>query len=279
MIKPEKLLFATAGIPSSTVNPSTIEGIKRVKKLGFGAMEMEFVHSVNVSKELSPKVKKVAKEQNVLLTCHASYFINLNAIEPQKRGASRGRISQSVKILDACGGYSCCFHPAFYLGMEPKKVYVTVKEQMKKLFTDLDSFNTNVWVRPETTGKATQFGSIEELVELSSEFDKVLPVVDFSHLHSRSKGGFNSKKDFVYVLELMEKKLGKEAIKNMHIHLSGIEYSDKGERKHLLFKESDMNYKGVLETLKEFNTKGVLVCESPDSETEAKLLKKYYDKL
>ena len=282
MIKPKKLLFATAGIPSSTANPSTIEGINRVKELGFGAMEMEFVHSVNVSKELAPKIKQLVKVQGewgVVLTCHASYFINLNAIEPQKRGASRGRITQAVKILDACGGYSCCFHPAFYLGMEPKKVYSTVKGQMKKLFDGLDSFNTDVWVRPETTGKATQFGSIEELVELSSEFDKVLPVVDFSHLHSRSKGKFNSKKEFQYVLELMEKKLGKEAIKNMHIHLSGIEYSDKGERKHLLFKESDMNYKGVLETLKEFNAKGVLVCESPDSESDAKLLKKYYDKL
>ncbi|MCR4335118.1 MAG: TIM barrel protein [archaeon] len=279
MIEPKKLLFATAGIPFSTKLRDTVNGIKEVKNLGLGAMELEFVHSVNISMEKAPEVKKVAEENEIILTCHASYFINLNAIEKQKLGASRSRILSSAKILNACGGYSVCFHPGFYLGMESEKVYSNVKEQMKKLLEEVNSLDLDVWIRPETTGKPTQFGSIDELIDLSSEFDQVLPVVDFSHLHARSNGKFNSKEEFEQVMELIEKKLGKKAIQNMHIHLSGINYSEKGERNHLVLKEADMNYKGVLQVLKDFNAKGVLVCESPNIEEDTLLLQKTFNSL
>ena len=279
MIKPSKLLFAPAGIPISTPKRDTANGIRHVHKLGLGAMELEFVQSVNISMDKAPEIKKVAEAENVVLTCHAPYFINLNAIEPQKRGASRSRIMQSAKVLNACGGYSVCFHPGFYLGMEPKKVFENVKSQMQKLLEELKQHSVDVWVRPETTGRPSQFGSIEELVDLSAGFDNVLPVVDFSHLHARSNGKFNSKQEFEYVMQLIEKKLGKNAIANMHIHLSGINYSEKGERNHLILKESDMNYAAVLEVLKDFGAKGVLVCESPNIEEDALLLQKTFEKL
>lgn len=279
MIKPDKLLFATAGIPYSTQPMDTLSGISRTRELGLDAMELEFVHSINVSKEKAPEVKKISEKENILLTCHASYYINLNAVEPQKRGASRSRIVSAAKTLNACGGYSVCFHPGFYLKMEPKKVYAKVKEQLGKVLEQVQTFSKDIWIRPETTGKPTQFGSLDELVDLSSEFDHVLPVIDFSHLHARSNGKFNSKEEFEQVLELVEKKLGKQALNNMHMHLSGINYTEKGERNHLLLDESDMNYKGVLQALKDFNAKGVLVCESPITDDDALLLQKTFEKL
>ncbi len=279
MIKPGKLLFAPAGIPLSTQPRDTENGIKQVKKLGLGAMELEFVQSVFITKEKAPAVKKVSEAQGIVLTCHAPYFINLNAIEPQKRGASRSRILQSAKILDACGGYSVCFHPAYYLGMEPRKVYGNVKGEMKKIMEEVKILGLKVWIRPETTGKPTQFGTIEELCDLSSEFDQVLPVVDFSHLHARTNGKYNTKEEFVGVMELIERKLGKQAIADMHIHLSGIAYGEKGEKNHLVLKESDMNYRALLEVLKDFNAKGVLVCESPNIEGDTVLLQKEFGEL
>ena len=150
---------------------------------------------------------------------------------------------------------------------------------MKKIIEEVQQNSLDVWIRPETTGKPTQFGSIDELVELSEGFDNVLPVVDFSHLHARSNGKFNTKEEFEQVMELIETKLGKQGIHNMHIHLSGINYGEKGEKNHLIFKESDMNYKGVLQVLKDFNAKGVLVCESPNIEQDALMLKETFEKL
>lgn len=279
MIKVNKLLFGTAGIPISTPDRNTINGIKQVKKLGLGSMEMEFVQNVNVSKELAPKVKKTAEENDIVLTSHASYYINLNSEDKAKVHASMNRLIDSARRTHECGGYSTTFHPAFYLGMDAKKVYDSVKERMKQVMKQLDDESIDIWVRPETTGKQTAFGDLKELCKLSSEFEKVLPCIDFSHLHARSNGKENTTEEFRLQFELLEKELGKIALKNMHCHLSGINYGDKGEKNHLPLEESDMNYKDLLKIFKEFKISGVITCESPNIEEDALLLQKTYNKL
>ena len=114
------LLFGTAGIPLSSNPRTTTDGIKHVRKLGLGAMELEFVRSVNITKDRAPEVKKAAEESNVVLTCHAPYFINLNSLEKAKIKASIERILNSARIASLCGGYSVCFHSGFYIGMDSK---------------------------------------------------------------------------------------------------------------------------------------------------------------
>ncbi|MBI5073219.1 TIM barrel protein [Candidatus Woesearchaeota archaeon] len=275
------LLFGTSGIPISTPDKcrSTQTGIQQVNKLGLDAMELEFVQSVNIKIDKAPAVKKTAEENNVALTCHGQYFINLAAFEQHKIKASIQRILNAATVADACGSYSMTFHPAFYQKQDPQKVYGTVKKHMKDVMRQVKDSGLSIWVRPETTGKPTQFGDLKELCNLSAEFDQVLPCIDFAHLHARTGGNLNTKNEFHEMLSFYEKTLGKTALKNMHIHLAGINYSDKGERNHLPLQESDMNYKDLLKTLHEFGCAGVLICESPNIEKDALLLKKYYQSL
>ena len=274
----DKLLFASAGIPLSTKNPNTINGISRVKELGLGAMELEFVRSINITKEKAPEVKETAKKENVVLTCHAPFYINLNAIEPAKKYASMYRIEKSAEILHLCGGWSVCFHPGFYLKMEKQKVLETMKKRIKEIRGKLDNKSIDVWIRPETTGKPTQFGDYKELLKISEDIEKVMPVFDFSHIHART-GKYNTTEEFNEVMEAIEEYLGKSGLQNMHIHLSGINYSEKGERNHLILEESDMNYKDLIKVWKEFKIKGVVVSESPNIEEDALLMQKFYKKI
>ncbi len=278
-MKFNNLRFGTAGIPLSTQPSNTLNGISKVRELGLDAMELEFVRNVNVSRELAPKVREAAAKNNVVLTSHASYFINLNSLEEKKRKASKERILEAARRAWQCGAFSVCFHAAFYQKIEQKKVYETVKESLKEIVSILRSEKNNIWIRPETTGKKSQFGSLEELVELSSELEQVLPCIDFSHLHARSIGKMNSFEEFCSVLELIEKKLGKKALNEMHCHVSGIAYSEKGERNHLNLKESDFNYVELLRAFKEFNCSGIIISESPNIESDALLLKKAFSRL
>ncbi len=275
----KKLLFGTAGIPLSTPNPSTVEGIKFVKELGLGGMELEFVHSVNVSEEKAPLVKKTMVENEINLTCHGSYYINLNAVEKEKQEASVGRVLSAARRADDCGAFSMTFHPAFYLKDSPALTMKNVLIQMKKITSELKSEGRKISVRPETTGKGTQFGSLDELIELSSQLDNVFPCIDFSHLHARSGGKMNSYAEFMDALEKSEKVLGKEYLKNLHCHVSGIAYSEKGEKHHLILKESDFKYAELLKALKDMNCAGLIICESPNIESDALLLKKTFDDL
>ena len=275
----KELLFGTAGIPLSSNPRTTSDGISHVRKLGLGAMEMEFVHSVNISKEKAPEIKKIAEENKIVLTCHAPYFINLNSLEKAKVKASIERILNSARILNLCGGYSAAFHAGFYMGQEPKKVYGTIKQNLKEIVSALKKENINIWVRPETTGKETQFGNVDEILQLSQELDNVMPCVDFAHFHARTNGKFNTYGEFCSILEKIEKALGKKGLENMHIHITGIAYGPKGEKHHLTLKESDLKYTELLKSLKDFKAKGVVVSESPNIEQDALLMKKVFEGL
>ena len=275
----KELLFGTAGIPLSSNPRTTSDGIKHVRKLGLGAMELEFVHSVNISEEKAPEIKKAAEENNVVLTCHAPYYINLNSLEKAKIKASIERILNSARITNLCSGYSVAFHAGFYMGQEPKKVYDTIKNNLKEIISTLKKEGNNIWVRPETTGKETQFGNVDEILQLSQELDNVMPCVDFAHFHARTNGKYNSYGEFRENLEKIEKKLGRKGLDNMHMHITGIAYGPKGEKNHLTLKDSDLKYHELLKALKDFKVKGVAISESPNIEEDARLMQKVFEKL
>ncbi len=275
----DTLLFGTAGIPHAAQGEPTQDAIKAVKKLGLGAMEMEFVRSVNISPEKAPIVRKSASDLGIVLTCHAPYFINLNSQEKGTLAASMQRIIHSAKITQLCGGYSVCFHPGFYMKDTKEAAFARVRESMKKIASKLKEEGIDIWVRPETTGKPTQFGDLDELLALSSEFEHIMPCIDFAHFHARTNGKYNTYAEFASILEHVESALGKRGLQNMHCHVAGIAYGEKGEKNHLNLEESDFKYKELLKALADFKVKGVLISESPNIEGDALLMQKAFKAL
>jgi len=275
----DKLLFGTAGMPNRT-NPRTYENaFDDLVEMKLGCMEIEFVRGVNMNAKTMPVVKTVSQEKGLILTAHAPYFINLASLEEDKVEASVKRILDTARVAYECGGYSITFHAAFYMGQDKKQVYNQVKSKMSEIISALKSENTEIWDRPELTGKATQWGDLDELIQLSNEVEMVLPCIDFAHLHARSGGQWNTYDEFARVFEKMGKEIGQHALENFHAHIAGIEYTAKGEKKHLMLEESDLNYKDLIKAFKDFNVKGVIICESPDMETDALLLQKTFESL
>lgn len=270
----DKLNFLTAGMPLRTGKGSYPKAFDILKDMELDGMELEFVHGVRMSEESRGFVKECSN--NFIITAHGPFYINLNSKEEDKVEASVQRIIDTAAVASQAGAFSITYHAAFYMGKDKETVYNQVKMQTKRICDVLERENIKVWVRPETTGKATQWGDIDEIVNLSKEFEQVLPCVDFSHLHARSAGEYNTYDEFSYVLEKIGKELGQYALDNFHGHLAGIEYTAKGERQHLELEQSDMNYKDLLKVMKEFGVKGALVCESPNIEDDCKLIKNYY---
>jgi deoxyribonuclease-4 len=270
------LLFGTGGVPLSAESRSTEAGIERIAELGLGCMEVEFVQGVKMSPEVAASVGKLAARKNIALTAHGPYAINLNAVERQKVHMSKERILQTARIAALFGARSITFHAAFYLRSTPEETYATVKKQMQEVTNTLRKEGNKVTISPEVAGKVSQFGSLEEILKLSSEIEGLLPCIDFAHLHART-GKVNSYQEFSSILDQVEKKLGRRALDNMHIHLSGIAYSKKGEIKHLMLPDSDLRYAELLKALQERRAKGVVICESvPNLEQDALLLQRTY---
>lgn len=270
------LRFGPAGVPNSAAKPSTVEGIRRCRELGLGCMEMEFVQRVSMGEEMAREVAAVAAAADVVLSSHAPYYVNLNSLEEQKVTDSIKRIMQAARITALCGGTGTVFHAAFYQKTAPDVVYDKVKRHLVQMQADLRNEGYSITLRPETTGKASQFGALDELLRLSTEVAGVLPCIDFSHLHARSGGAFNTYDEFLAVLQQTEAALGRAGLQTMHIHLSGIAYTDKGERHHLNLQESDLQYEALLRALKDMRASGTVVCESPNLEEDALLLQETY---
>ncbi len=271
----KRLLFGTAGVPQSTSPHSTIAAVQEISRLGLDCLEIEFVWGVKMGSDLCQKIKERAKELRITLSVHAPYFINLNSNEEGKRLSSQERLLSSARMAKKCGAKSVVFHCGYYGKSSPEQTYSTVKKGLEDVLSILKSERNPVVLRPETMGKKSQFGSLEEILFLCRDLDGMLPCIDFSHIHSRT-GKANNYNEFHRILKKIEKKLGNRAIKNMHIHISGIAYSDKGEIKHLILNESDFRYEEWIHALKDYGVEGRVICESPNLEKDALLLKKLY---
>jgi len=274
----EKLIFGTAGVPRSTKSSNSIAGIERVRELELDCMELEFVQGVRMSEKGAENVLETARRENIALSVHAPYYINLNSPEEEKLKASMERIYQSARIGSLCGAESVVLHAAFYQKSSKEKVYENVSKALQELAEQLRDEDIPAVLRPETMGKRTQFGTLDEVLSLSEEIEGVMPCLDFSHMHAR-EGKENSYSEFMAILSKVEDSLGKEGLENMHMHVSGIEYDRNGEKRHLTLNESDFNYPELMKALKEFEVKGFVICESPIMELDALLLKNTYMEL
>ena len=236
------------------------------------------MRGVKMNEQMAQQVGDVAKKCAVRLTAHAPYFINLNAHEKEKILASQERLIHTARISSLFEASGIVFHAASYLNDSPSEVYERAKVKLEETVRKLRATGNRILLRPETTGKGSQFGSLDEVLNLSAEIEGIAPCIDFAHLHART-GNFNSYREFIAILKQVEERLGRQALEQMHIHLSGIQYSQKGEIKHLNLKDSDLRYVELLRALKELEVKGLIICESPNREGDAQLLKETYNSL
>lgn len=270
-----KLLFGTAGVPHSSKGSDSVSGIRRVRELKLDAMELEFVRGVHMNKETARQVAKAAKENNVVLRVHAPYFINLNSEEKNKVEASKKRIWESLAIGEICGAEIVTFHPAYFGKSSKEECMQAVEEALSDLLEKMEKDGMRIKLAPETTGKHSAFGNLEETLELCRRLPELQPMVDVSHLHARCNGCLRGKKDFTQLLE----KIPAKYLKRLHMHASGINYNEKGERNHLNMKESDFAYNAFLEALSEKVASGIVICESPNLEGDALLMKEIWEKM
>jgi deoxyribonuclease-4 len=200
---------------------------------------------------------------------HAPYFINLNATDEEWQ-KSRKRLMDAAHYGHLAGATDIVFHPGSYFGKLPEEVLPAVIERLAGCAQELMEAGDTVILRPEVMGKSAMIGSLEDVLRMSREVSGVAPCLDFAHLHARpGDGSMNTQDEWMGVLTSYSDSLGAESLKNLHIHLSGIAYSGKGEREHLPITESDMDIPALFKTLAKLGCGGRILCESPVMEDDA----------
>jgi deoxyribonuclease-4 len=280
MAKPD-FLFGTVGTPRSTPKKpgGAVGAILQIKQLGLSTFEIGWVQSVRVKEETCARIKEAALEAGVALSVHAPYFINLNATD-EEWPKSRKRLMDAAHYGNLAGATDIIFHPGSYFGNPPEDVLEVAIPRLQGCVDELRAADNPATLRPETMGKSALLGTLEDTLVMAKEIEGVLPCVDVSHLHARTgDGSMNSYDEWKAAFAGYKKKLGARAMKRMHIHLSGIEYGPKGERKHLMLAESDFDLEALLSVLLDLGCRGRIVCESPIMEDDALVIQQTWERL
>ncbi|HZJ23936.1 MAG TPA: TIM barrel protein [Anaerolineales bacterium] len=273
--------FGTVGSPLGTPKRpgGSVGAIEFSKSLGLDAFELGWVQSVRVTEATCALIRQAGMDQGVSLSVHASYFFNLNALD-EEWPKSRKRLMDAAHYGNLAGATDIIFHPGSYFGNPPADVLKIAIPRLKAFMDELRKAKNPVILRPETMGKSAMLGSFEDTLEMSKAIEGVEPCIDFAHLHARpGDGTLNTYDEWAGLLKSYEKTLGKKALKRLHIHLSGIEYGLKGEKKHLALGESDLKLNFLFQALKDFNCAGRILCESPIMEEDALNMKKAWIKV
>jgi len=262
--------FGPAGIPPTfALMKTALEDVPSfLRGEGLDAFEYEAIYwgaKPQMRKEEAEKLGLRARENDVWLSFHGSYFVNLNG-EKQVVDASKKRLVACATAAEWMGAHVVVFHPGFHGKKVPMEAFRSCVVAMKEVATTMRTLGIkNVKLGAETMGKKSQVGSLEDILGFCEEVEQTQLVVDWSHLHARDQGRFRTVEDFREAVVKIENRLGKEAVKNMHCHFTKIEYSDKGERRHHVLDETGYgpSFEMLAEVIAEFRLRPVIICESP----------------
>jgi deoxyribonuclease-4 len=269
--------FGTVGSPNSTPKKpgGSVGAILRMRELDLDALELGWVNAVRVTEKTCAEIQATGQEQQVAISVHAPYFINLNA-DDEEWPKSRKRLMDAAHFGSLAGATDIVFHPGSYFGRPAEEVLPKAISRLQGCVDELRSAGnlrslTNVaTLRPETMGKSAMLGSLQDALEMSRSIPGVLPCLDFAHLHARAgDGSMNTYDEWSRVLEAYGNTLGAEKLGSLHIHLSGIAYGPKGEKNHLPLEEADLDLKALFRALHAFDCGGRILCESPVMEDDA----------
>lgn len=252
-----------------------------VKQNGLDCFEYSFGRGVNLGEAKAKSIAEAFKKENIEISVHAPYFINLATPEEAKAENSFNYILSSAVVGRIMGANRVVFHPAAQ-GKETRETAVnrTIARLIELKSIIEERGFTDMKFCPETMGKIAQIGTIEEITHFCTLADFYYPTVDFGHVNAREQGSLKTKEDYIVRLKYMMNLLGYEKVNDMHVHFSKVEYTAKGEKRHLTFEDTIFgpDYKPFIEAIVELNLHPYIVSESAGTQADdAKTMKDYYE--
>ena len=254
---------------------STVQAPEWISSIGLDAYEFEAGRGINAGDSVLIQIGEQAKKYGVLMSLHAPYFISLSGVEEEKRLKSIDYISRSLHAASLLGADTIVIHSG--------SAATISREEAMRLATDTLQRNlevngdTDIRMGLETMGKVSQLGTLDEVIELCKISPKYCPIVDFGHLNARNIGGFFPDCDsYRRIFNTIGEELGDEYAYNLHCHFSKIEYTSKGEKRHLTFSDSVFgpDFEPLAEAIVKEGVCPRIICESDGTQSDDALAMK-----
>jgi deoxyribonuclease-4 len=275
----EHTRFGPAGVPPMfrLMGATMADVPKLLHAEGLDAFEYQAVRwgpKPQIKQQDAEKLGEEAHKNDVRLSLHGSYFVNLSGKKDVVE-ASKRRLIAGATAADWMGAYVMVFHTGFYGRFEKEFAFKTCVNALKEVSAEMRSLGLRVKLGPETMGRKFQVGSIDEIIAINQEVEGTQLVIDWGHLHARHQGAFKSPADMRAIAEKVEQQLGTEALRGMHCHFSAIEFTSQGEKRHHTLDEKRYgpDFRMLAEVIADFGLHPTMICESPILDIDARKMK------
>jgi deoxyribonuclease IV len=250
------LFVGPAGYPEGSKGP--VQAVEKVHKLGLNALEVQFGRGVNINELKAVEMGARAEELGVALSAHAPYYINFNS-PPDSVKKSRDWLLSSLRAADLFKGRIVVVHAASYMGRTSEETTQAVIDGLIEASDLRRSEGLTPVIGLETMGKTGSWGTLKEIERVVKAVPGVEPVPDFGHIHARGQGCLRTAEDFQKVLdEYLAIHPGRA-----HCHFSCIEYTAKGEKRHLLLEKRDPDFELLCPSLTGCGRDVTIISETP----------------
>jgi deoxyribonuclease-4 len=258
------LRFGPAEVPS---RKSPEEAVRLLRQQKFNACEIDFAGGFWMDYEWAEEFGKLARTARIVLSVHAPIAGFMGHLERDKKfRMAVGMLDHSAGIAVAASAKLVVFHPGFLLGRTRSAAISAVSKQLEELRARLEGKGRVVPFGIEVMGRVRDFGSLDDVVEISRRSGWVRPVLDFAHMHATSDGAYTDVEPFAAALEAVDEVI--EADAPFHIHFSDIAYANRNETKHLPYGEGTLRADPLGEALQRFKRPATVISESPDLESD-----------
>lgn len=262
----------------------SFEAPKWLSEKGLSAYEVSFGRGFIMGDETAKKIGEEGRKYNVLISAHAPYYINLANPNEEMIQKSFWYFERGLELLSELGGTDYVVHLGSCGKLDRKTALELIKKNLKRVIDILkekDLLGNGIRICPETMGKPQQIGTYEEIIDLCTLDECLVPTFDFGHINALTGGSLKSYEDYKKILDLAYHKLGERA-KTCHIHFSKIEYGAKGEIRHLDFDDEvyGPEFKPLARVIKDMGFTPTIISESKSRMmTDSLIMKNIYDRV
>lgn len=291
-------LFGVAGFP-----PAFFDSAYRKKRenifewlnfLKLDWVELQNTYGVKMKDDQAYLYRELSQNYNIGISLHAPYYITLASADKEVVQRSKERILQCFSLATKIGAKRIIFHPGHFPGDAQEDRERALQQIVKGLNSIADQIPEGIYIYPETAGKKSQIGSVEEIICICSQVKYARPCIDVAHVHGFEAGKLKSAENIIEILDLIEEKLGRNYLEETHFHMYPVEIDHNGEKRHKAFEDrienqqielfqecvEDRYYPLAEHFIQAIKYKGlnpVVVCEARDSqERGAKLMKELF---
>ena len=224
--------FGPAGNAESFPYKSSVDAPHWLSGLGLDAYEYQCGKGVKVGEETARKLGAAAAEHGVALSLHAPYFINLANPDPESLKKTTGYIIAACRAADWMGAARVVIHSGALMKRTRREAQDIALKSLREIVSAVDGEGLgHITLCPETMGKINQLGDLDEVLELCTVDERLIPCIDFGHLYARSLGAEDGAEAFARMLDRVEAALGPDRAARFHSHFSRIEFTLKGGEK------------------------------------------------